>query len=222
MPKVLFADCDFPDLDLERKIFADAGVEFATAQCKSEDDVIAAARDCAGDPAAVRADHRARRRVAAEARHREPARRGFRHDRHRRLRAPRRVGREFARLRRRRGRDACARPRARPRAQHRRLSSRRPRRPMALPVVGQAAAGGRHDARHRRARPDRQADGARQPQRVRARSRVRPVHHRRRLPRLCRASRARGALRRERRRFAARSAQRRDARNGRRRASSPR
>jgi len=47
MPKVLFADCDFPELELERKIFADAGVEFATAQCKSEQDVIAAARDCA-------------------------------------------------------------------------------------------------------------------------------------------------------------------------------
>ena len=46
MPKVLFADCDLRDLDLERKLFADAGVEFATAQCKSEDDVIAAARDC--------------------------------------------------------------------------------------------------------------------------------------------------------------------------------
>ena len=47
MPKVLFADNDFSDLDLERKLFAAAGAEFATAQCKSEDDVIAAARDCA-------------------------------------------------------------------------------------------------------------------------------------------------------------------------------
>ena len=47
MPKVLFADCDLSELELERKIFADARVEFATAQCKSEDDVIAAARDCA-------------------------------------------------------------------------------------------------------------------------------------------------------------------------------
>jgi len=47
MPKVLFSDCDFPDLELERKLFADAGFELATAQCKSEDDVIAAARDCA-------------------------------------------------------------------------------------------------------------------------------------------------------------------------------
>ena len=47
MPKVLFADNDFPDLDLERKLFADAGLELSAAQCKSEDDVIAAARDCA-------------------------------------------------------------------------------------------------------------------------------------------------------------------------------
>jgi len=47
MPKVLFADNDFPDFDLERKLFADAGLELSAAQCKSEDDVIAAARDCA-------------------------------------------------------------------------------------------------------------------------------------------------------------------------------
>jgi len=46
MPKVLFADNDFPDLELERKLFADVGLELASAQCKSEDDVIAAARDC--------------------------------------------------------------------------------------------------------------------------------------------------------------------------------
>ncbi len=48
MPKVLFADNDFPDLELERNLFAAAGVELASAQCKSEEDVIAAARDCAG------------------------------------------------------------------------------------------------------------------------------------------------------------------------------
>jgi phosphoglycerate dehydrogenase-like enzyme len=46
MPKVLFADNDFPDFELERNLFADAGLELASAQCKSEDDVIAAARDC--------------------------------------------------------------------------------------------------------------------------------------------------------------------------------
>jgi D-3-phosphoglycerate dehydrogenase len=48
MPTVLFADYEFPDLRQERDLFAAAGVELVTAQCKSEDDVIAAARDCAG------------------------------------------------------------------------------------------------------------------------------------------------------------------------------
>ncbi len=46
MPKVLFADNDFPDIAQEREIFAAAKVELVTAQCRSEDDVIAAARDC--------------------------------------------------------------------------------------------------------------------------------------------------------------------------------
>ena len=48
MPRVLFADYDYPDLGLERDLFAAAGIELVTAQCKSEADVIAAARDCAG------------------------------------------------------------------------------------------------------------------------------------------------------------------------------
>jgi len=48
MPKVLFADYDYPDLGLERNLFAAAGAELVPAQCKSEADVIAAARDCAG------------------------------------------------------------------------------------------------------------------------------------------------------------------------------
>jgi D-3-phosphoglycerate dehydrogenase len=48
MPTVLFADNEFPDLALEHDLFAAAGVELVTAQCKSEDDVMAAARDCAG------------------------------------------------------------------------------------------------------------------------------------------------------------------------------
>ena len=47
MPKVLFADYDYPDVAIERDLFAAAGVELVTAQCKSEADVIAAARDCA-------------------------------------------------------------------------------------------------------------------------------------------------------------------------------
>jgi len=47
MPRVLFADYDFPDIEQERGLFAAAGVELATAQCRTEDEVIAAARDCA-------------------------------------------------------------------------------------------------------------------------------------------------------------------------------
>ena len=47
MAKVLFADYDFPDIELERSLFAAAGVELVTAQCRTEDAVIAAARDCA-------------------------------------------------------------------------------------------------------------------------------------------------------------------------------
>jgi D-3-phosphoglycerate dehydrogenase len=47
MPKVLFADYDYPDIGFERGLFAAAGAELATAQCKSDTDVIAAARDCA-------------------------------------------------------------------------------------------------------------------------------------------------------------------------------
>ena len=48
MSTVLFADYDFPDIELERKLFADAGVELRTAQCKTEADVINAAAGCAG------------------------------------------------------------------------------------------------------------------------------------------------------------------------------
>jgi phosphoglycerate dehydrogenase-like enzyme len=48
MPRVLFSDNEFPDLEIERELFKAAGVELAVAQCKTEDDVIAAARDCDG------------------------------------------------------------------------------------------------------------------------------------------------------------------------------
>jgi len=47
MPKVLFADYDYSDIGFERDLFAAAGVELIPAQCKSEADVIAAARGCA-------------------------------------------------------------------------------------------------------------------------------------------------------------------------------
>jgi len=48
MAKVLFADNDFPDIALERELFAAAGVELATAQCRTEAEVIAAAQGCRG------------------------------------------------------------------------------------------------------------------------------------------------------------------------------
>jgi phosphoglycerate dehydrogenase-like enzyme len=46
--KVLITDYDFPDIELEKKIFAEAGVEVATAQCRTAGDVIAAAAGCQG------------------------------------------------------------------------------------------------------------------------------------------------------------------------------
>jgi phosphoglycerate dehydrogenase-like enzyme len=48
MPKVLLSDHEFRDFDLERTLFAGAGVELVAAQCKSEAEVIAAAADCVG------------------------------------------------------------------------------------------------------------------------------------------------------------------------------
>jgi D-3-phosphoglycerate dehydrogenase len=48
MPNVLFADHDFPDITLERDLFAAAGVSLVVQQCKTEDELIAAARDCKG------------------------------------------------------------------------------------------------------------------------------------------------------------------------------
>ncbi|MEC4720094.1 C-terminal binding protein [Noviherbaspirillum sp. CPCC 100848] len=46
--KILITDYDFPDIELERALFRDAGVELVTAQCRSEDEVIAAAAGCDG------------------------------------------------------------------------------------------------------------------------------------------------------------------------------
>jgi D-3-phosphoglycerate dehydrogenase len=47
LPKVLFADYDYHEIALERSILEGAGCELVVAQCRSEDEVIAAARDCA-------------------------------------------------------------------------------------------------------------------------------------------------------------------------------
>jgi len=44
--KALITDFDFPDLALERGIFAEAGVALGQAQCRNEDALIEAARDC--------------------------------------------------------------------------------------------------------------------------------------------------------------------------------
>jgi D-3-phosphoglycerate dehydrogenase len=40
--KVLITDFNYPDVELERRILEDAGLELATAQCRSEEDVIEA------------------------------------------------------------------------------------------------------------------------------------------------------------------------------------
>ncbi len=44
--KVLLTDYDFLDITLERDIFRQAGMELLEAQCRTEQDVIDAARDC--------------------------------------------------------------------------------------------------------------------------------------------------------------------------------
>jgi D-3-phosphoglycerate dehydrogenase len=46
--KFLITDYDFPDVELETALLRDAGLEVATAQCRTEEDVIEAARGCAG------------------------------------------------------------------------------------------------------------------------------------------------------------------------------
>src|SRR5215510_3606209 len=48
MPRVLFSDYDFQDLDLERSLFASAGVEMVAAQCRTDAEVIEAAAGCTG------------------------------------------------------------------------------------------------------------------------------------------------------------------------------
>lgn len=46
MPRVLFSDFDFPDIDLERRLLEAAGAELVTAQCRTDQDVIEAGTDC--------------------------------------------------------------------------------------------------------------------------------------------------------------------------------
>ncbi len=46
--KVLITDADFPDLALEHALYEAAGIEVVTAQCRTEDEVIAASAGCQG------------------------------------------------------------------------------------------------------------------------------------------------------------------------------
>ncbi len=46
--KFLITDYDFPDVELERAMFREAGFDLAVAQCRTEDDAIEAGRGCAG------------------------------------------------------------------------------------------------------------------------------------------------------------------------------
>jgi phosphoglycerate dehydrogenase-like enzyme len=49
MPTALLTDFDAPDFTLERNIFKAAGITLIEAQCKTEDEVIAAAKQCSAD-----------------------------------------------------------------------------------------------------------------------------------------------------------------------------
>ena len=46
--RFLITDYDFPDVELEKALIGDAGFELGTAQCRTEDDLIAAAQGCQG------------------------------------------------------------------------------------------------------------------------------------------------------------------------------
>jgi D-3-phosphoglycerate dehydrogenase len=48
MARFLLTDCDFPNVDLEKGLFRDAGMELAIAQCRTEEDVVAASAGCQG------------------------------------------------------------------------------------------------------------------------------------------------------------------------------
>ncbi|MCL4763542.1 MAG: C-terminal binding protein [Burkholderiales bacterium] len=48
VPRVLVADYDYPDLDLEQALFRRQGIEMAAAQCRSPAEVIRAAQGCCG------------------------------------------------------------------------------------------------------------------------------------------------------------------------------
>jgi D-3-phosphoglycerate dehydrogenase len=45
MPKVLFTDQDYPDVDIESDLFRRAGIDLELGRCQTEDDLISAGRD---------------------------------------------------------------------------------------------------------------------------------------------------------------------------------
>jgi len=47
-PRALLSDHNYADVELERALFADAAIDLAVAHCKTEAEVIAAARGCFG------------------------------------------------------------------------------------------------------------------------------------------------------------------------------
>lgn len=51
--KILITDYDFPDLELEQALYGAAGIEIVVAQCRTEEDVIAASSGCQGDRKSV-------------------------------------------------------------------------------------------------------------------------------------------------------------------------
>ena len=46
MARALITDQNYEDLALERELFGNAGIELAVAQCTTEEDVLAAGRNC--------------------------------------------------------------------------------------------------------------------------------------------------------------------------------
>jgi D-3-phosphoglycerate dehydrogenase len=46
--RFLITDHDFPDVELETRLLGEAGMEVSAAQCRTEDEVIAAGKGCAG------------------------------------------------------------------------------------------------------------------------------------------------------------------------------
>ena len=195
MTKILFADNDYPDIELERALFAHRRRrDVVTAQCKTEDDVIAHGKGCR----AILLQYAPITERVLEA---LPE-----------LGIVSRIGAGYDTV----DTDACEKrgvwvanspdygvgevathalalalasirnivalpPR------HRRGHAGTSCRPARLRRPARA------DARHRRPRPHRQADGAHLAQRVQARRRVRPLSDRRRFPGLRRARALAGA-----------------------------